>query len=193
MAEGIYIPLINYIKLVGDSQITEIHRKLLFSIYQYLTLLCFNNMKAKHILMRYIPDILKHLNKKVGAASFLYEVCINNKLLVNNEELVSMILDKALKACVSLEVYEQVGGVISTVLSQDLSINLDFEKSRILYSLRGVLLFGDEGHKKNQAMLMDKLQDNNYRRLVYKGPTTYSEKLWKFDLSPPEAYAATHF
>jgi len=84
MAEGIYIPLINYIQLVGDNIPTEPHRRLLFSIYQYLTLLCFNNMKAKHILMRYIPDILKHLNKKVGAASFLYEVCINNKLLVNN-------------------------------------------------------------------------------------------------------------
>lgn len=41
-------------------------------------------MKAKHILMRYIPDILKHLSKKVGAASLLYEICINNKLLVNN-------------------------------------------------------------------------------------------------------------
>lgn len=59
-------------------------------------------MKAKHILMKYIPDILKHLNKKVGAASFLYEVCINNKLLVNNEELVGTILDGALKACTSL-------------------------------------------------------------------------------------------
>ncbi len=150
MAEGIYIPLINYIKLIGDSMITEIHRRLLFSIYQYLTLLCFNNMKAKHILMKYIPDVVKHLNKKVGAASFLYEVCINNKLLVNNEELVSTILDKALSACTSLEIYEQVGGVIANVLSDDVHINLDYEKCRILYSLRGVLLFGDEGHKKNQ-------------------------------------------
>jgi hypothetical protein len=42
-------------------------------------------------------------------------------------------------------------------------------------------------------MLMDKLQDNNYRRLVYNGPTTFSDKLYKFDLTPPEAYAATHF
>lgn len=72
MAEGIYIPLLNYIKLVGNNILTEPHRRLLFSIYQYLTLLCFNNMKAKHILMKYIPDILLHLNKKVGAASFLY-------------------------------------------------------------------------------------------------------------------------
>jgi len=107
-------------------------------------------MKAKHILMKYIPDVLKHLNKKVGAASFLYEVCINNKLLVNNQELVFTILDQSLNACTHLEVYEQIGGVISNVLSDDLSINLDYEKCRILYSLRGVLLFGDEGHKKNQ-------------------------------------------
>ena len=112
MAEGIYIPLINYIKLVGDSDITEIHRKLLFSIYQYLTLLCFNNMKAKHILMKYIPDILKHLTKRVGASSFLYEVCINNKLLVNNEEIVTMIFDQALGACVKLGTDEYVGGII---------------------------------------------------------------------------------
>lgn len=103
MAEGIYIPLINYIKLVGDGKICEIHRRLLFSIYQYLTLLCFNNMKAKHILMKYIPDVLKHLSKKVGAASFLYEVCINNKLLVNNVELVKTIFDGALNACKKLE------------------------------------------------------------------------------------------
>lgn len=67
-----------------------------------MTLLCFNNMKAKHILMRFIPDILKHLNKKVGASSFIYEVCINNKLLVNNEQLVNTILEGALSACISL-------------------------------------------------------------------------------------------
>lgn len=42
-----------------------------------------------------------------------------------------------------------------------------------MYSLRGVLLFSDEGHKKNQEMLMDKLQDNKYRRLVYNGPTQF--------------------
>jgi len=48
-----------------------------------------------------------------------------------------------LKACTSLEVYEQVGGVIANVLSDDLNINLDYEKCRILYSLRGVLLFSD--------------------------------------------------
>ena len=100
MAEGIYVPLVNYIKLVGKNPITfEIHRRLLFSIYQYLTLLCFNNMKAKHILMKYIPDVLLHLDKRVGAASFLYEVCINNKILVNNDELVKKIFDHALAAC----------------------------------------------------------------------------------------------
>lgn len=66
--------------------------------------------------------------------------------------------------------------MLASVLCTDLSINNDFEKCRILYSLRGVLLFNDEGHKKNQELLMNKLQDNKYRRLVYKGPTVYIAK-----------------
>lgn len=44
IAEGIYIPLMTYIKLVGDNFVPEIHRKILFAIYQYLALLCFNNL-----------------------------------------------------------------------------------------------------------------------------------------------------
>ncbi len=46
--------------------------------------------------MHYIPDVLPHLSKKVGAANFIYEVSINNKLLVNNQELVVKIIDGAL-------------------------------------------------------------------------------------------------
>ena len=50
----------------------------------------------------------------------------------------------------TLSVFEQVGGVISVVTEVNAVVNNDYEKSRILYCLRGVLLFGDEGHKKNQ-------------------------------------------
>lgn len=84
LAEGIYKPLIKYIKIKGDKPLKDNHRKLLLSIYQYLTLLCFNNLEAKQILMHYIPYVLPHLEKKVGAANFLYEVCRNNKILVSN-------------------------------------------------------------------------------------------------------------
>jgi len=52
--------------------------------------------------MKYIPDVLPHLSLKVGADNFLYEVCVNNKLLVNNEALVSQIIDGALDACIKL-------------------------------------------------------------------------------------------
>lgn len=73
LAEGIYKPLIQYIKIIGNrNHLKDNHRKLLMSIYQYLTLLCFNNLEAKQILMQYIPDILPHLKNKVGAANFLY-------------------------------------------------------------------------------------------------------------------------
>lgn len=45
LAEEIYKPLIEYIKIIGPrSQLKDNHRKLLLSIYQYLTLLCFNNL-----------------------------------------------------------------------------------------------------------------------------------------------------
>lgn len=55
------------------------------------------------MLMHYIPDILPHLGKKVGADSFLFMVCKSNKLLVSNEVVVTNIIDAALKSCVDLE------------------------------------------------------------------------------------------
>ena len=47
------------------------HQDLLRSIFQYLTLLCFNFLEAKQILMEYIPDILPYLSRQVGAAAFI--------------------------------------------------------------------------------------------------------------------------
>jgi hypothetical protein len=52
--------------------------------------------------MEYIPYIIPHLNKRVGAASLLYEVCINNKILVNNEQFVQEIIEGALNSCIEL-------------------------------------------------------------------------------------------
>lgn len=78
------------------------------------------------MFMKYIPNILPHLNKRVGAASFLYEVCINNKILVNNEELVNIIIDGALNSCLELEKEELVHGIVSNVINQDLRLNNNF-------------------------------------------------------------------
>ena len=103
LAEGIYVPLIEYIKNIGcPARLPENHRRLLKFIYNYLTLLCFNNLPAKHTLMHFIPYILPHLKKNVGADSFIYEITRNNKILVNNEPLISLIIDGALDACISL-------------------------------------------------------------------------------------------
>lgn len=96
IAEGIYLPLMSYIKLIGNNPITEIHRKILFAIYQYLALLCFNNLEAKQKLMGYVPLILPHLKRRVGAANFLYHVTLNNKMLISNYGMVRQIIDGAL-------------------------------------------------------------------------------------------------
>jgi hypothetical protein len=79
--------------------------------------------------MKYIPDIMPHLNKRVGAASFLYEVCINNKILVNSEEVVNSIIEGALNSCVELEQQEILYGIVSSVInqiSQDITINNNY-------------------------------------------------------------------
>ena len=51
-------------------------------------------------MINYIPDILPHLKRKVGAAAFLFVVCRDNKLLVSNEDLVVKIIEASLDVCV---------------------------------------------------------------------------------------------
>lgn len=54
-------------------------------------------------MIEYIPDVLPHLKRKVGAANFIYVVASNNKTLISNEDLVQKIIEAALDACVSTE------------------------------------------------------------------------------------------
>jgi hypothetical protein len=103
IAEGIYLPLTRYIRLVGDKPLNKIHRRILFSIYHYLALLCFNNLEGKQKLMEYVLDVIPHLKRRVGAANFLYHVTLNNKNLIANTGLVAKIIDGALEACIELD------------------------------------------------------------------------------------------
>ncbi len=86
-----------------------------------------------------------------------------------------------------------VHGIVSNALNHDININNYYEQSRILYSLRGVLIFNDEGHKRNQQFLMNKFQDNRYATLVRKEFYAFTSKKEDFNLSPFEAYLTTHF
>ena len=49
--------------------------------------------------MKYIPDVIPHIGKRVGASRFIYAVSVNNKLLVSNEHYLKLITDGSLKAC----------------------------------------------------------------------------------------------
>ena len=194
IAEGIYIPLLKYIKIVGSNDFGDIHFKLLRSIYQYLTLLCFNNLESKQIMINYIPDILPHLKKKVGASVFLYTVCWDNKLLISNEELIIQIIDACLGVCVEEGFKFVLFNLLSSVNKSSPITDLkDYEKSGIFYALRGILLFHDEGHTRNQELLMNKLQDSKYRRLIYQDPIEFKGKIDEFNLTPDESFVAAHF
>ncbi len=72
--------------------------------------------------------------------------------------------------------------------------NTDYQKSKILHSLRGILLYNDEGHKHNQELLINRLQDNKFKHLIFKGKCEFtSNKKENFSLSPEESYIANHF
>jgi hypothetical protein len=75
----------------------------------------------------------------------------------------------------------------------DFSIDKNYEKSQIFYALRGLLLYNDQGYYRNQELLMNKLQDNKYRRLIHQSTIEYRGKLDNFELSPDESYVAAHF
>ena len=158
-------------------------------------MLCFNNLEAKQILMEYIPYILPHLSKRVGAAAFLYEVTRNNKLLVSNESMVSLIIEKSLQSCIDLDTNFAFEAMFAgeNFLGDNLCSQNDYERSRILFALRGVILYNDRGHKENQELLMNRLQDMKYNKLIFRGNFDFKEKISNFNLKPEEAYVAHHF
>ncbi len=58
--------------------------------------------------MVYVPIILPHLKRRVGASNFLYHVSLNNKMLISNNRLVKQIINGALEACVELDREEMI-------------------------------------------------------------------------------------
>ena len=195
LAEGIYVPLIQYLRIMKDvNPLSELHRKLLFSIFQYLTLLCYNYLEAKQILMEFIPEVLPFMKMKVGAANLICELCKNNKLLVSKEEIVTSIIDAALESCISFEQISLVEVMLSRELDRDYPLqNFDYEKCLIFNALRGILIFNEQGFRRNQEILMNRLQDNRYRRLIFQKKFEYKDRLNNFALNPSEAYIVHHF
>lgn len=88
LVQEVHVPIFDYIKMVKEEPTTEDHYRLLCSIYNYLTLLVFNNIENKQHMMQYIRLVLPHLEYRVGTPQFIYHVCYNNKLLINDEPFV---------------------------------------------------------------------------------------------------------
>ena len=102
--------------------------------------------------MEFIPDILPYLKRQVGAAAFISEICKNNKILVNNEEVVTSIIEASLESCLDLDRAILFANLITKHSNQSDEVieNKDYEKSLILQSFKGILIFNEQGFKKNQ-------------------------------------------
>jgi hypothetical protein len=70
---------------------------------------------------------------------------------------------------------------------------LNYEKSQILFALRGILILNNEGFRLNQELLMNRFQDNKFKRLIYKGKGEFINKRDNFALTPHESYVASFF
>lgn len=93
-----------------------------------------------------------------------------------------MIIEAALDACISFDAEQYQASLIN--FGKVTSFCKDYEKSQIFYALRGITLYNDQGYYRNQELLMNKLQDNKYRRLIYQESIEYKGKLDQFELNP---------
>lgn len=171
--------MFTYIKRIKEGLLTEDQRWLLLSIYNYLTLLVFNNLENKQRLLGDIKWVLPHLKYKVGAPQFIYNICFNNKILVNNEPLVRDIAEAIIAAC------------------GEFTID-DYERSNLLHSLRGLVMFNEKGHERNQKLVFSLIQKNRDLRLIENRPLSaigITKKTSNMDFNMPAAatYMTTMF
>lgn len=145
--QEVHVHIFSYIERITEAPRTREQRWLLFAIYNYLTLLVFNNLENKQHLMQYIRLVLPHLQYRVGAAQFIYNICFNNKILVNSEDIVKEIVEAIITAC------------------GNFSID-DYERSSLLFSLRGLVFFNEKGHERNQKLVLSLVQKNRDLRLI---------------------------
>lgn len=67
---------------------------------------------------------------------------------------------------------------------RDQLIHNNFEKSQIIFALRGILLLNDEGFRINQELLMNRFQDNKFKKLIFKNKVDYTNRRDNFSLNP---------
>ncbi len=70
-------------------------------------------------------------------------------MLISNTALVRQIIDGALEACIELDREEMANAIMVRDERENL-YHYSYEKSQILFALRGILLLNDEGFRINQ-------------------------------------------
>lgn len=129
--------------------------------------------------MQYIKLVLPHLKYRVGVPQFIYNICFNNKILVNSEDLVRTIVEAIVAAC------------------GEFSID-DYERSNLLFSLRGLVLFNEKGHERNQKLVLSIVQKNRDLRLIENRSLSAigvpkKASILDFNMPPVATYMTTMF
>lgn len=77
-------------------------------------------------MISYVPYILPHLSKKVGASYFMYVVCYNNKILISDEDIVAKIIESSLEACIAGDNENMYKIILNTFGKHEISLARDY-------------------------------------------------------------------
>ncbi|CAD8133692.1 unnamed protein product [Paramecium octaurelia] len=149
IAEEIHIPLLEYIYKFKADQST-IYWKFLHSIYDFFTILIWNNQENKQIIIKnkqLMQSIEQHLKFNIGAIDFLKALYANNKSLLLSEREMTFILQSVVPVC-----------------NEEL-INSYF-KSKTLDFIKALLLFNSNYITSNQTIVLQKLQEKQFNKII---------------------------
>ncbi|CAD8049274.1 unnamed protein product [Paramecium sonneborni] len=149
MAEQIHVPLLNFIQKFNIDYPT-IYWKLLHSIYDFLTILIWNNSENKQVIMnnkQLIQSLEQHLKFNIGTIDFLKALYADNKALLYSEREMTFILQSVVPVC------------------NDLSIN-NYFKSKTLDFIKALLLSNSNYITSNQTQILQKLQEKQFNKII---------------------------
>lgn len=116
-------------------------------MYEFLTLLVFDNPRNKRILAKSILDCEKHLNTNYKAIDFMREMIRNNKDIVFKKEIVMRIVRYVLDLMNDNEDY--------------------LLKAKLFESLRLFCVYNNKVYTDNQTIILSMLQNKKYKKIMF--------------------------
>ena len=146
--QKIHSYVITYAKSLKDEM--SFNNNHLSIIYEFLTLLVYNNTRNKKLFSKDIRFVLPHLIYNCKAIEFLKKVVAENQTVINNRDLVNDLVVGILEAAHLIE--EEEDKLII--------------KAKLIDSLRVFCIYDNKTHTENQSLIMIHMQNKKYENTI---------------------------